>query len=130
MATKKTSKSKKSAAKKSAAKKSPTKKKTSAKKAPAKKAAAKKAPAKKASPPKSAPAGAGKGAVGVEAVNLGHVLALRPRVSTSFPQAEFLKARRELAGERFGSIEEAARAVAEKALAATNRKPSKHSIGR
>jgi len=62
-------------------------------------------------------------------VNLGHVLALRPKVSTSFPQAEFLKARRELAEESYGSIDEAARAVAEKALAATNRKPAKHSIG-
>ncbi len=87
--------------------------------------AAKKTPATKA-----APAKAKGGKTSAEAVNLGHILALRPKANTSFPQSEFLKARRELAGESYGSIEEAARAVAEKALAAANRKPTKHSIGR
>jgi hypothetical protein len=70
-----------------------------------------------------------KGDVSVGPVNLGHVFALHPKVNTSFPQAQFLKAKRELQDERFASIEEAARAVAEKALAAVHRKPSKHSIG-
>ena len=112
---KKTAKKKASTA---ATKKSPTtaKKKPSA---PAKKKAS--APAKKK---------AGKGGVGVEAVTLGHLFALRPRVNTSFPQAEFLKAKRALAGEHYGSLEEAARALAERALADTNRKPAKHSIRR
>lgn len=71
-----------------------------------------------------------KGAVSTELVNLGHVHALRPKVNTSFPQTQFLKAKRDLAEESYSSIQQAARAVAEKALASTNRKPSKHSIGR
>jgi hypothetical protein len=75
-------------------------------------------------------AGHEKGAVRAADVNLGHVFALRPKVNTSFPQAQFLIARRELADLRYGSLEEAARAVAEKALAKVNRKPGKHSIGR
>jgi len=70
------------------------------------------------------------GEVSAEQVNLGHIFALRPKVTTSFPQAQFLRARRELADERYDSIQQAARAVAEKALSSANRKPSKHSIGR
>ena len=66
------------------------------------------------------------GKIRVDAVNLGHIFALRPKVSTAFPQARFLSAKRDLADERYASIEEAARAVAEKALAASNRKPGKH----
>jgi hypothetical protein len=87
-------------------------------------------PPKKASTKKSASSQTPKVEVGVESVHLGHIHALRPRVNTSFSQAEFLNARRELAKEGYGSIEEAARAVAEKALAGANRKPSKRSIGR
>lgn len=68
--------------------------------------------------------------VSAKQVNLGHIFALRPKVNTSFSQAVFLAARRELADERYGSLEEAARAVAAKALASANRKPSKHAIGR
>ena len=99
-ARKKTSKARKSR-KASAAKKTPKAKAPKSRKA----SAAKKTPKAKAPQAK-----AKDGEVSVEPVNLGHVLALRPRVNTSFPQAEFLKAKRELAGERFGTIEEAARA--------------------
>jgi len=101
-------------------------------KATGRKSTAKRASTKKASTrPKAAPAAkARKGEVGVEPVTLGHIFALRPKVNTSFPQAEFLEAKRELAGKCYGSIEEAARAVAEKALTGANRKPSKHSIKR
>jgi hypothetical protein len=73
---------------------------------------------------------AAKGQVRAADVNLGHVFALRPKVNTSFPKAQFLRARRELVDECYASLDEAARAVAEKALAGANRKPSKHSIGR
>ena len=58
-------------------------------------------------------------------VNLAHVLALRPRVSPSFRQADFLTARHLLQDEAYASIEEAARAVAEKALSMTHEGPSK-----
>lgn len=54
------------------------------------------------------------------AVNLGHVFALRPRVSTAFRQEDFVAARRLLEGEAYTSIEEAARAVAERALSLSN----------
>jgi len=110
------------------------KKKTAAKTATAKKSTGKKAPAKKTTAKKASAAkkaAAGKEQeVSVAAVNLGHIFALRPRVNTAFPQAEFLKAKRELAEERFASISEAARALAEKALENVQRKPGKHSIGR
>jgi len=94
---------------------------------------ARKKTSKAASGRKTSSAGkkkAAKGGVGVEGVTLGHLFALRPRVNTSFPQAEFLKAKRALAEERYGSLEEAARALAERALADANRKPAKHSIRR
>ena len=54
------------------------------------------------------------------AVNMGHVFGLRPRVSSAFRQEHFLNARRLLEGESYASAEEAARAVAEKALALSN----------
>jgi hypothetical protein len=54
------------------------------------------------------------------AVNMGHVFGLRPRVSSAFRQEHFLNARRLLEGGSYASIEEAARAVAEKALALSN----------
>ena len=71
-----------------------------------------------------------KAEVSVDAVNLGHIFALRPRVPTAFPQEGLRRAKDELSEERFGSIEEAARAVAEKALGTSQKKPSKHGIGR
>ena len=108
--------------------------KTTQKQAPAKQAPAKKSSAAKKSAPKKPSvvkkAGASKAQeVSVAAVNLGHIFALRPRVNTAFPQAEFLKAKRELADERYASIPDAARALAEKALENVQRKPGKHSIG-
>ncbi len=54
------------------------------------------------------------------AVNMGHVFALRPRIKSAFRQEHFLNARRLLDGESYASVEEAARAVAEKALALSN----------
>jgi hypothetical protein len=54
------------------------------------------------------------------AVNMGHVFGLRPRVSSAFRQEHFLNARRLLDGESYANVEEAARAVAEKALALSN----------
>ena len=52
-------------------------------------------------------------------VNLGHVFSLRPRVNTSFRQNDFFAAKRALREETFESIIDAARAVAEEALALT-----------
>jgi hypothetical protein len=62
-------------------------------------------------------------------VNLGHVFALRPRVSKTFRQADFLTARLRLQDEKYASIEEAARAVAEKALELTQQGPPKRGVG-
>jgi hypothetical protein len=58
-------------------------------------------------------------------VNLGHVFSLRPRVSKTFRQADFLTARQLLQDEDYANIEEAARAVAEKALRLTHDGPPK-----
>ena len=105
-----------------AAKKSPAKKAAAAKPAPVKKAqAAKPAPAKKAAVKKPAEekGGAKKStAKGVSstAVNRGSVLALRPRVSTTFRQEDFMKARRLLDDVSYATLEEASRAVADRAL--------------
>ncbi len=139
---------KKSSSKKKVAKKKVAKKKV-ATKAPVKKAPVKKAPAKKAAKtvakkteapkketkkvvtpqapdpkPKSAP----KGKFLAAGVNLGHVFTLRPRLETSFRQADFRTAKLHLQDEGYETLEEAVRAVAEKALeltlggAATNTK--------
>jgi hypothetical protein len=51
-----------------------------------------------------------------EQVNLAQVFALRPRVVTSFKPADFKEAKRRLEGESWKTAEEAARAVAERAL--------------
>ena len=105
--------------------KATTKKATSeraAKKAPAaKKATRKRAPATKKE--EAAPAAKKKAAskgVSSTAVNMGNLFALRPRVNTSFRQEDFLTARRLLEEESYGSLEEAARAVAERALELSN----------
>ena len=60
------------------------------------------------------------GAVSSTSVNLGNVFALRPRVNTSFRQEDFLSARRLLEDESYATPEEAARAVAERALELSN----------
>ena len=89
---------------------------------PATEPAAEATPAK---PPTQAHAEKAAGKFAASDVNLGHVFALRPRVSTTFKQADFLTARRQLEGEGWASIQEAARAVAEKALSLTNEAKSK-----
>ena len=58
-------------------------------------------------------------------VNLGHLFSLRPRVSKTFRQADFLTARQLLQDEEYANIEDAARAVAEKALDLTHKGPPK-----
>jgi hypothetical protein len=117
---------KKAAAKKAPARKAPGKD-GPAKRAPAKKGPAKQAPGRPAAPahaPSPEPAEAPKkarpaGPVSALDVNLGHVFALRPRVSTSFRQEDFRAAKHLLEEEGYARIEEAARAVVEKALSLT-----------
>ena len=119
---------KKAAAKKGAAakKKAVAKKKAAASKSTAKKQSAVKKktaaakPAQEVDKREEGSAGAG---ISSMAVNLGHVFALRPRISTTFRQADFLTAKHRLVDETFASIEEAARAVAEKALELTRGGP-------
>ena len=89
-----------------------------AKKAPKKAAAAKK-PRSTASKT-GAEKPKGEGAISSLTVNRGHLFALRPRVSSAFRPQDFLAARRELESETYESIETAARAVAERALALCN----------
>ena len=106
----------KKASKKSVAKKRVTK--PAAKKKPA--AAPKPAPAvarpAPAQPMPSAPAGT----IRAEEVNLGHLMALRPRIHVGFKPSAFGDAKRALADERYATIEDAARAVAEKAVEISN----------
>jgi DNA replication initiation complex subunit (GINS family) len=122
--------------KKAAARKASPKPKTGGKRtAKAGKSAAKSKPAAKAGAEKSAPTSQpaktekakkkAKGKVSSMKVNVGHILSLRPRVSPSFRQADFLTARHLLQDEAYANIEEAARAVAEKALEMTHEGPSK-----
>ena len=59
------------------------------------------------------------GSVSSLAVNLGHVFALRPRVETSFKPGNLETAKHFFRGDSYSTIEEAARAVAEKALELT-----------
>jgi hypothetical protein len=65
------------------------------------------------------------GEVSSMSVNLGHVFSLRPRVSKTFRKADFLTARQLLQDEEYADMEEAARAVAEKALELTRKGPPK-----
>jgi hypothetical protein len=124
---------KKTAAKKKPAKKKATAKKTGAKKkaAPKRAATAEKTTAKSKAAPASKPieepkeAKKTKGKFSATNVNLGHVFLLRPKVSTSFRHADFRTARHLLSDESYASLEEAARAVAEKALELTHEAPSK-----
>jgi hypothetical protein len=60
------------------------------------------------------------GPVSAADVNLGHVVALRPRTHTGFKPEAFADAKRALADARFASIDDAARAVAEKAVELSN----------
>jgi len=110
-------------AKKRAAKAKVAKKKTAAKKkAVAKKESETKAPEVEATktatetPPPPRP----EGSVSSTDVNLGHVYALKPRVNPTFRQSDFIIAKRRLSDEVYTGVEEAARAVAEKALELTH----------
>jgi len=128
MAAKKKSSSKpKKAGKKKASAKKKTAKKAAKKKASAKKAAPKKTVAKKkgaapAAKPKPAAKAAPKPAIKSKSglssmqVVMGHLFALRPRVGTGFRPDDFRRARQLLADESYSNIQEAARAVAERAL--------------
>jgi hypothetical protein len=70
--------------------------------------------------------------VSAATVTLGHVFSLRPRVNTGFRPTDFRQAKRELEQTGFATIEEATRAVAEKALDLTRnasarpRSPKRH----
>jgi hypothetical protein len=107
---------------KKAPKKPPATKKTTAASGDAKPKGRAAPKAKGRAAPKTAPKAAPKAekAISSLAVNRGHLFALRPRVSTAFRPEDFLTARRELEDERYESIEAAARAVAERALALSN----------
>jgi hypothetical protein len=127
MTAKKTAKKKaarKPAVKKAAAK-APAKKKSAAKKKTrAKQAAPEKSDGDRKDAPEPAKKATGKSAgVSSASVNLGHVFALKPRVETSFRQADLATARHQLLDEHYATLEEAARAVAEKALELTRGGP-------
>jgi len=94
--------------------------KTRAAKAAAAKGTAESRPAAKTgSAPESRPTTPA-GKVSAMSVNLGHIFALRPRVETSFRPIHMQQAKHQLASEAFDSIEDAARAVADKALDSTH----------
>ena len=121
----------KTSAKKTTKKKATTKKAaTTKKKATTKKAAVKKTSAKKdeEAPAKTAVASTEKKAedkpkdgVSSTSVNLGHVFSLRPRVTKSYRQADFITAKQLLQDETYSNVQEAARAVVEKALELTHK---------
>jgi hypothetical protein len=126
----------KKSAKKATAKKAGPKKKTGGqRKATGKKTATGSQPAEEAGAGKGAPKPKSaeakqaekkpEGKVSSMSVNLGQVFSLRPRVSKTFRQADFLTARLLLQDEDYANIEEAARAVAEKALDLTHKGPPK-----
>jgi len=69
------------------------------------------------------------GRVSVADVHMGHVFSLRPRVHTSFNPESFREAKRQLAETPFASLEEAARAVAEKASEISRGGPERHPFG-
>jgi hypothetical protein len=114
----------KTAARKPAAGGRPAAKKTARKRA-APAAAVKDAPEAVAAPAVAERNAARKGGVSAADVNLGHVFALRPAVPKAFRQEDFRAARHLLEDETYASLEEAARAVAEKALELTREAGSK-----
>ena len=129
-AAKKTAKkaAKKASAKKAAKKTTAAKSATKAAANPAQKAAekppevaAEAAPAAAAVEEPAAKAAAGE--IKSADVNLGHIFALRPRVATSFKPNDFRTAKQQLDEERYASLSDAARAVAEKALELTTDGP-------
>jgi hypothetical protein len=138
----------KKSAKKTAGKKATGSKAGARKKAPAKKKAAASKPAKapakaRASKPRTSsdasPVAAAKptpvavrrpaaperpaappGTMSAEQVTLANVMSLRPRIHVGFKPSAFADAKRALADARYASIEEAARAVATKAIEISN----------
>jgi hypothetical protein len=72
----------------------------------------------------------GEGRASAADVHMGHVFALRPRVNTSFNPESFREAKRQLADERYESLEEAARAVAEKATTIRQGGPEQSPFGK
>ncbi len=124
---------KKTAAKKTAARKPATsRKETGTRQARASKALSQQTSEKPASPDeKGAPKRTlAAGEFSSLNVNMGQILALRPRVAPSFRQPDFLNARLHLQEDSFGSVEEAARAVAEEALKLTRDGPPKRGFRR
>jgi hypothetical protein len=111
----------KKSAKKTTAKKASPKKTTASKAASGKKAGGKRKAASKSAEAEEKP----EEEISSMSVNLGHVFSLRPRVSKTFRQADFLTARQLLQDEKYADIEEAARAVAKKALDLTHKGPPK-----
>lgn len=109
--------------------KAPTKKsedkprKTQAPAAPKAEAKPEKAPASESTPRRDT-------GISAQLVNIGHIFALRPRISTSFKPDQVRQAKVHLKDELFETIEEAARAVAEKALEATSINHGKHGFKR
>jgi hypothetical protein len=67
--------------------------------------------------------GSARGKVSSIGVNLGHIFALRPRVNTAFPPGDLNTAKHFLRDKSYANIEEAARAVAEKALELSHKGP-------
>jgi len=129
---------KRSAPKRAKARKTaaPARKKAAAAKRMAAPAKAKPAPKPAAKPvvkpavakpaPRPAPAAvAPAGGVSTREVNRGHVFALQPRVNAGFSPQAFDDARRELSDVLYGTIDEAARAVAERALELSNERPDR-----
>jgi hypothetical protein len=60
------------------------------------------------------------GAVGANDVLLSHVMALRPRIHVGFKPSAFSDAKRALADQRYATLQDAARAVAQKAVEISN----------
>jgi hypothetical protein len=69
---------------------------------------------------RSASATAERSGIRASAVNMGHIFALRPRATTSFPQQALHDAKLALADESYATIADAARAVADRALEITH----------
>jgi hypothetical protein len=68
--------------------------------------------------------------VSAQQVNLGHIFALRPRVRTGFSPEAFRDAARALADEKYPTLQDAARAVAEKAIELSNAAPGREPFQR
>jgi hypothetical protein len=90
-----------------------------AQKAPAKKTAGK-AVASAATPVPRSPVPPVAGAIGANDVLLSHVMSLRPRIHVGFKPNAFIEAKRALADQRYANLQDAARAVAEKAIEISN----------